>query len=124
MSQQQQPHIPISVLRGTPQRRHTPQQIQAAVPSQVERQSHEQTLPIQAQSGRQSCMQWMEETTLTLSLLNLTLATLAFAAAVAYGTKSIIQADIANHYGKQSRDIALWQACISNPENPVCLCAS
>jgi hypothetical protein len=69
-------------------------------------------------------MQWMEETTLTFSLLNLTLATLAFAAAVAYGTKSIIQADIANHYGKQSRDIALWQACISNPENPVCLCAS
>jgi hypothetical protein len=66
-------------------------------------------------------MKWMEETTVTFSFLNFTIAALAFAAAVAYGTKSIIQADLANHYGKQSRDIALWQACVSNHDNPVSL---
>jgi hypothetical protein len=56
---------------------------------------------------------------LTFNLLNVTLARFAFAAAKAYGTNNILQADITILYAKQGRHIALWQAGVSNSDKAV-----
>lgn len=132
-AQQRQHGITLQVVPPAPtqanntrsQRRNAPQQSQTTTTAQLQSPpasqglTHTQPTASQAPKKGRGCIQWMRETTLTFNLLNVTLAALAFAAAIAYGTKSILQADTANQYAKQSRDIALWQACISNPDNPV-----